>query len=409
LSVPLPAAPAAAAAPPAHSPQHGHLSPGRIALLFAASLLACLVVYLALAVPGRWFSTVRDEAYGVDRLALSRGSGAVNGDKLVVTHAAEDGTVVVSVTTDLRAVAYPVVAWKVAGLPDDAHVALLWRTDVEPSRLNKRALPTASGRVLALDVHEDPHWLGRITGLALAVQGSLDAPLHVAGVVAKPADAWETLRDRVGEWTAAESWNGASINTVAGGADAQSLPLPLLLACAIVLAIGGSAFVTRRHLRHAAPTIAVCAIGLALGGWFVLDARWLVDLTRHAAATAQRYAGKDSREKHLAADDGPLFAFIDKALPVLSGGKGRVFVVADADFFRGRAAYHLYPHNVWFEPYHDALPPVGQLHAGDWLVVYRRRGVQFVAARRSLRFDDGATVPADLKLLDHGGALFLIR
>ena len=410
MSVPLPVAPVATTPQPAPAASPGPpLAPARVALLFGASLVACVVAYLAFAVPGRWFSPVSDEAYGVHRLVLSRGTGAIAGDALVITRTAGDGNAVVSVTTDLRAADYPVVAWNATNVPDNANVALLWRTDVEPSRLNKRPLQSASGRLLPLDLHADPHWLGRITGLALAVQGSLAAPLQVAGVVAKPADARETLRDRVREWTTAETWSGASINTVAGGADAQPLPLPLLLACAIGLTIGASILVARRRLRVAAPAIATCAIALALAGWFVLDARWLVDMARHTETTGQRYAGKDSHAKHLAADDGELFAFIDKALGVLSGQQGRVFVVADADFFRGRAAYHLYPHNVWFEPYHDVLPPARELHAGDWLVVYRRRGVQFDAGRRSLRFDDGATLPAELKLLDHGGALFRIQ
>jgi hypothetical protein len=35
--------------------------------------------------------------------------------------------------------------------------------------------------------------------------------------------------------------------------------------------------------------------------------------------------------------------------------------------------------------------------------------VQYDAARHSIRFDDGATVAAEVKLIDHGGALFLVR
>ena len=151
------------------------------------------------------------------------------------------------------------------------------------------------------------------------------------------------------------------------------------------------------------------AIALGLACWFVLDARWLASVVRHTDETARRYAGKDARDKHLAADDGALYAFIAKALQVMPKDRARVFVVADADFFRGRAAYHLYPHNVWFDPYHDALPPADRLHAGDWLVVFQRRGIQYDAALRRLRFDANATVPAELKLLDHGNAVFEIQ
>jgi hypothetical protein len=155
--------------------------------------------------------------------------------------------------------------------------------------------------------------------------------------------------------------------------------------------------------------VATAAVVLVLVAWLVLDARWMVSLTREAHATALQFAGKDLRQKHLAAQDHDLFAFIEKARGVMPKDPARVFVLADADYFRGRAAYHLYPHNVWFDPYRNAVPPPGQLRAGDWLVVYQRRGVQYDAARHSIRFDDGATVAAEVKLIDHGGALFLVQ
>ena len=409
LSVPLPESTPAAPSPTATPTPVPTFSPGRIALLFAASLVACLVVYLVLALPGRWISTTQDQVYGARQLAISRGAAQLQGDDVVVTRTSADGNVVVSVTTDLRAPDYPLVVWHASNVPANAKVALLWRTDVEPSRLNTRPLDVVSGRVLPLDVRADPHWLGRIVGLALAIQGPLEAPILVRGVTAKPADAFETLRDRLREWVAPEAWSGATINTVTGGADVQSLPLPLLLACGIAVAVGASVVLARRRIRAAAPTIATLAVALALASWFILDARWLANVARHTDVAAQRYAGKDAHDKHLAADDGELFAFIDKALHVMPNDRARVFVVADADFFRGRAAYHLYPHNVWFDPYHDALPPAGQLRTGDWLVVYQRRGIQYDAARHRLRWDGNVIVPAELRLLDHGGALFEIQ
>ena len=376
--------------------------------MFGAAIVCCLLAYLAYAVPGRWFSTASEKSYGAEQLSTPRGFATVSGNELIVTRAAEDGNTVISVTTDIRAADYPKIAWIAAGFPANARVALLWQTNVEPARVNRRALDVEAGQLLPADVHGDPHWLGRIVGLALVMQGSVDQPLRVRGVIAKPAGALETLRDRAREWTAPEPWTGASINTVAGGADVQQLPLPLLLAVAIAVTTAILWLIVRKRAA-AAPAVASAAIGLVLAAWFVLDARWAVNLVRQAHATALQYAGKDSHEKHLAGEDRDLFAFIDKARTLLPNDPARVFVVADADFFRGRAAYHLYPHNVWYEPYRNAVPPAEQLRTGDWVVVYHRRGVQYDAARHSLRWDGGATVPADLKLLDHGGALFAVQ
>jgi hypothetical protein len=385
------------------------LAPRTVALAFGAAIVFCLLAYLAYAVPGRWFPAASEKAYGATQLTMPRGGAAVRGDELVVSSAAEDGNTVISVTTDFRSAEFPVIAWIVAGFPADARVALLWRTDVEPARVNKRPLEVEAGQAVPADVHRDPHWLGRIVGLALVIQGPIAEPLRVRGVIAKPAGALDTMRDRVREWLAPEPWTGASINTVAGGADVQQLPLPLLLAAAIALASCALWLLLRKRGGSAASTAAPAAIILALIAWFVMDARWTVNLVRQAHATAVRYAGKDARAKHLAGEDRDLYAFIDKARTVLPHVPARIFVMADADFFRGRAAYHLYPHNVWYEPYRNAVPPAGSVHAGDWLVVYQRRGVQYDAARHTLRWDGDVTVAAELKLLEHGGALFVVK
>ena len=380
-----------------------------LAVAFAAATALCLLAYLAYAVPGRWISSTSEKMYGASQLAMPRGVAAVIGNELIVSRAADDGNTVISVTTDLRSVDFPVIEWVAAGFPAGTRVALLWRTDVEPARVNKRELEIDVGRLVPADVHDDPHWLGRIVGLALVVQGAIDQPLRVRGVIAKPADALATLRERAREWTAPEPWTGASINTVAGGADSQQLPLSPLLAVSIATTIAILWLVLRKRRGAQIPGLVVSGVILTAAAWFVLDARWAVNLVQQTHATALRYAGKDNHAKHLAGDDRDLFAFIDKARTMLPAEPARIFVVADADYFRGRAAYHLYPHNVWYEPYRNAVPPADRLRAGDWLVVYQRRGIQYDSARRSLRWDDGVTVPVDLKLLDHGGALFVVQ
>jgi hypothetical protein len=64
---------------------------------------------------------------------------------------------------------------------------------------------------------------------------------------------------------------------------------------------------------------------------------------------------------------------------------------------------------VWFEPFNDVMPSPAWLRPGDWLLVYQRRGVQYDAAQKSLRWDNGPPVTAELKLLEPGAALFQVR
>jgi hypothetical protein len=49
------------------------------------------------------------------------------------------------------------------------------------------------------------------------------------------------------------------------------------------------------------------------------------------------------------------------------------------------------------------------MHAGDWLLVYRQRGIQFDRSQGKVRWGDNQIVGAELKLVGPGGALFLIR
>ncbi len=52
--------------------------------------------------------------------------------------------------------------------------------------------------------------------------------------------------------------------------------------------------------------------------WLVVDARWQWNLLRQATATHAQYADKSWQERHLAAEDGRLFAFIEKVRGALA-------------------------------------------------------------------------------------------
>jgi len=381
----------------------------RVVVYFLLALVACTLLYLGFAAHGKWWSAVPDRAFNADRLVVARGSAVREGDEVVITREGPGGETVVSVVTDLRSSDYSLVSWVATDVPESAQVVLLWHTDYEPAQVHKRPMRVVSGRLLPVWLGADPHWIGRVTGVAVAIHGPLTQPIRMRGMTVKPNDAKGTLLDRIREWTVFEPWTGASINSMTGGADIQDLPLPVLLVVAVVITCGALAWTLRRRPRANAPALAIAVAGLFVAAWFLLDVRWTMNLAQQTRETTVRFGDKDWQAKHLAADDGPLFAFIEKARKALPPTPARVFVLADADYFRGRAAYHLYPHNVWYDPYYNSVPPADRLHAGDFIVVYQRRGVQYDAAEHRLRWDGGVTLPAEIKLLDGGGALFAVR
>ena len=220
--------------------------------------------------------------------------------------------------------------------------------------------------------------------------------------------AVQVLHDRVREWLAFEPWSGGSINSRNGGADAQDLPLPFALAAIVGLALIIYAILAGGCASDRSVPAADCRRSVRLRVVHS-DVPWQWNLMREARATFQQYAGKSWRERHLAAEDGALFAFIEKARAKLPPPPVRVFMGADALYFRDRGAYHLYPYNVYFDPYRNTMPDSAKLRDGDYVVVFRRKGVQFDPAQKKLRWDGGQPLDAELLFAEGGGAVFAIR
>lgn len=380
----------------------------RFGVAAIAATLVAVLGYVALATPGPWFPRQAPVAWSAAQLNLVRGSGGLVNDALVVTASGADGSVLISLDTELRSDQYPAIAWAAIDVPEGADLRLLWRSDVAPARVNSVRIPVESGRPLPVILADNPAWLGRVKGLALFVGTRLDKPMHVRGVVAKPMGALSVMGDRVREWLAFETWTGESVNEIAGGADLQDLPLPLFAAATGALAVALWSLWTRA-LRRPFGWLPFAAVAALAAGTAVLDLRFTWNLARQVAETSARYRNLDLRERHLAAEDGPLYAFVEKARALLPATPARVFVAAGAHFLRSRAAYHLYPHYVFHDPVRDTMPRADTLRPGDWLLLYQRRGVQYDSATRRLRWDGGAPVPAKLELAGEGAALFRIE
>ena len=374
--------------------------------LFAFALVAGIALYAALSVSGAWFPAASAKVLSARDLALTRGTGALERDALVITAVDPSGLALVTANSDFRSSEFPVVAWAGANFPEGADVRFLWRTDYAPAKLNSIPVAIAAGRLMPVVMLKNPDWVGRITGIALAVRGPLAGPARVYGVAAKPGGVASQLADLRREWFEFEPWSGTSINTITGGADVQDMPLPTLVAVAMALAaVGWFALAYRRRRTAALPIVLAVLFVVA---WLVVDAQWMSNLARQAEATRAQFGGKDLRERHAAMEDGPLYQFVEKARAKMPAPPARVFVVAEAAYFRGRAAYHLYPHNVLFDPRENSAPPVASLRPGDYVLVYQRRGVQYNAEDRKLRFEGGEPVAAEPVLVEPGAALFRV-
>jgi len=376
----------------------------RVALgLFALSLVVCLLVYAAITTPGPWFPRTEAKQWSAQQMSVSRGRGEMQDSALLLSPSDSSNTIVVALPTSFRSSDYPYIAWVATNVPDNAQVRLMWRNDYAPTRLNSIPLVVASGRLLPVSAIKDVNWSGTITGLALAIQGPVVHPVRIERVAAQPMGVVEVLRQRLAEWLTFEGWTQSSINTVTGGADVQALPLAVLIIGAAALATLAWLAIAYRRRAWALP---IFVATLAITGWLLGDVRFGLSLVRQARATVAQFGGKDDVARHAAAEDGALFTFIEHVRAKLPQNPVRVFMAADDPYFRGRGAYHLYPNNVYFDPFENNIPAPGWMRPGDYIVVYRRRGVQFDPASGRLRWDNQEPVHAELLLAESGGALF---
>jgi hypothetical protein len=378
-----------------------------VGVAFMAGLVVLAAGYLVFAVPGKWIPSHSPEHLDAGALSVVSGTGSIDRGELAVSPQVTTQTVVVSASIALRAADFPGVTWEVSGLPPGTEARLLWHNTFAPARVFSRDIPVQGAELAPVVVRSDPNWTGRVTGIALAMKVPSTKPVRIAGVTLQTLSAYEVLAQRAHEWLTLETWSGTSINTVVGGAAVPELPLPVLLGLSTVIAsLTGLLIAAWRPLRFG-PGLPTAIATVFLAAWVLLDARWQWNLARQVRATGEQYAGKTWREKHLASeDDGPLFAFIEQVRAKLPAQPARVFVLADADYFRGRAAYHLYPHNVYFNPW---VIPAASVRANDYFVVYLRKNVAYDDAQQSLRWDNGPPVGADILLAEPGAALFRIR
>ena len=375
---------------------------------FLFALGALLAAYLAFAAPGNWFSAASTASYTASTIAVAVGKGVVADGALVIRPADASGTVIVTVPVNFRASDYPGVAWSVTGLPAGTEARLLWRSEFKPGRTYMLEIPVEGDRLAAVVAAHSQDWIGPINGLGLALRFAGDEPVRIAGVTIDTMSAWSLLRARLRDWTMFENWSGTSINTVVGGADLQELPLPALFGIAAIVTVVVVALIAWRRPQWLGAGLPVALAAVLFAAWFVLDARWQWNLVRQARFTATAYAGKDWHEKHVVAEDGLLFTFIEKVRAKLPP-QARVFMLSDAPYFRGRGAYHLYPYNVWFDPWRNALPPAAALHPGDYVVVFQRPGVQFDTRHGVLRLEGGAPIAAEALVIEPSAGLFRIR
>jgi hypothetical protein len=372
-----------------------------------AALAITFAGFVATFHEGPWSARVEPRAIPGAQLQLVRGTVRVEGGAMYLEKPAEDGSIIVSANLEvpIEASDFRIARVRIAGAFPKEGLSLVWRTEKPMKTVPRMPVQSSGGRVLPVTLGAIDGWSGKIIGVGLVSRGPLAGPLLVDRIEFVPTSVWTTIDGMVSDWVEFEPWDGGSIHFMAGGNPSLRHPLPLFLGIAMLVAIGlYLVVIVLGHTRFEPQA----ALAIALLGWAVVDARWQLNLWKQLDITRYQYAGKSWEEKRRSAEDGRLFEFMTAAKAKIGDAPAHVFVFADDEFDRVRGAYHLYPRNVTVQPKRQSLLPAATFKAGDFLVLYRKRGVQYSPSEKVMRWDATESIRAELVHFSEGSAVFRV-
>ncbi len=375
-------------------------------LVIAAWLVGFALLVLAIAAisgtePGR------ERAAPLDRLGRqllpNNANAKPSGDAMTVANRPDAPLVILAAgTLPIRAADYGRAVIDADPLPKDVEAALIWVRRDEPGRPFEQRLAQDGARIVPTVLDGNPDWRDDIAFVAIGIKGPMERPWSLHSFRLEPLGIGGIAADIVQGWTSLERWDGRSINVLFGGRDEQRAWLPPLAFAASAFAAVVAWLLARRRGRIAAPALLALPF---LIGWLVLDVRWQANLAEQAGLTWSAYGGRSLDDRHAAMDDGDLYKFARAAIAKLPETPVRIYATSDFEYFRRRAGYHLYPHNVL--AYNWADPSVMQ--PGDYVFLYQKADVGYDTGRRLLLWKSGPTLPVTPLLAQRGAGLFQVR
>jgi hypothetical protein len=299
-----------------------------------------------------------------------------------------------------RASDYGLASLQTGPVPRGVELALIWVRADAPNHPHEQPIALSASVAGPTALDRNPEWRGDIRFLAVGVKGVADQPLRIDGFRLERLGTMAAVADIVRGWTRFERWDGRSINLVFGGSDTQRAWLPPLAFGASLIAAALVAIRARR--RGVRAPVAALATPFIVG-WFAVDVRWQANLVAQAQETLSSFAGRSWEARHQQVEDADLFRFAQAALAKMPATPVRVFATSDFEYFRRRAGYHLYPHNVlaydWAEP--NVIRP------GDYVFFYQKNDVRYDNGAGELQWDNGRRLKAQPIVARRGAGLFI--
>ena len=185
------------------------------------------------------------------------------------------------------------------------------------------------------------------------------------------------------------------MNTHTGATQVSSFyPVPLIVAYLLLSLVGYGLLLLVFRARFKFNWRVVALIFLAC--WIILDLSWQNRLLHQLADTYRTFSGKSTQEKLAVGPDARVYDFVSQLIPLLEPADARIFVLGNDEYSCQRAAYFLYPFNVYWPEPGRVLPRADFFRRDDYIVLINPTTVLFHPGKNRLLIPDTGAFDAQL-------------
>lgn len=297
---------------------------------------------------------------------------------------------------------YPFLHLNIEGSSSDPQVAIAWTRRDTGQKSYSSVVGNHVRHSSWLATNELRDWTGHINSLNLVVSGQAGEVVRVSDFSLLPASPTRQLGAVYSDWTRYVPWTRAAMNTYTGVTQVSSFyPVPLIAAYLLLSLVGYGVLLLVFRARFKFDWRVVALIFLVC--WISLDLSWQNRLLHQLADTYRTFSGKSTPEKLAVGPDAKVYNFASQVKPLLEAEDARIFVLGNDEYLSQRAAYFLYPFNVyWPEPGH-VFPYTNFFRRGDYVVMINPASARFDPRKNTLWIPNIGVFDAQLVVSDPSG------
>ncbi len=330
------------------------------------------------------------------------GAGTLShGEILLELNAAGIGLINLA-NLQIEATSYPYLYLNIEGSLSDPNVAIAWQRSDTGQKSYYSPVGNHARKSLWLATNELRDWTGNISSLSVIIGGQAGEVVRVSDFSLFPASPTRQLRALYSDLTRYVPWNRAAMNTHTGVTQVSSFyPAPLIVVYLLLslVAYGLLFLIFRAKLQFNWRVVAL----IFLACWISLDMVWQNRLLHQLADTYRTFSGKNTQEKLAVGPDAKLYDFVAQITPLIEPKDARIFVLGNDEYLGQRAAYFLYPFNVYWPEPGRVLPRYDFFRRGDYVVLINPTTIIFDPRRNKLWIPGTGAFDAQLVLSNTSG------